>query len=83
MTVSLNKLQEAVLDSYNALTQFLKDGDEDVEECSVKLDGHLLYKKMQALHNNLIWVLGIIDPETGEGHLDKEGVEINPYHFDE
>ena len=38
---------------------------------------------MQALHNNLIWVLGIIDPETGEGHLDKEGVEINAYYFDE
>lgn len=77
MNINLKGLQENLVEEYNEVVIFLKKGREHGE---VFVDGYQLEKLMRELHNSIVFVAGINDPETGDSYLDDAEVKVISFH---
>lgn len=62
---SLNALQASTLKAFNSLVKNLNKADIETNEGFAIIDAKRLESEIGNLHNNLAFLLGIRDPETG------------------
>jgi hypothetical protein len=64
-TTSLNALQESTLIAFNKVIKTLNKADTNDYDSHAVVERNALKADVRELHNNLAFLLGHIDPETG------------------
>ncbi len=73
MNLSLNGLQENTIEAYNDLVEYLNKNKPN-ENGFVQIDSSKMDYLLRSLHNNLVYLGGVIDPETQKSIFEGKDV---------
>ena len=81
MKVSLIDVQKNLIEDYQYLVKMLNKAVKPGEDY-IKVDGHRLEQALGNLHNSVVTVGCLMDPDTGESYLDGDKPPILTFEME-